>query len=584
MAIVATGSKTIIDLSDGKSLSVYIGSNLPRTQIQNGDTNAFNPDWTSTNLKLTPVIYVNQEQKQLNDANITIAWQRKAGAGDAAALLSTETVSGGILTVKDNVLEDIASGLITYLATVTYKDPDTLLPISAVAEVSFALVSTGASAETAWVTGEQVFKYDENGNNPSPASITLTAHLQNATMVKWQYKNGSGAWVDYATGNGNTAANATEWIVLPGSAIWNNDVATVRMVAQGMYGEKKQLTDDISLYKVFDGKTGASGTSSSLVYLTNENITFAGNLNGQVPATTKTSKVVAFVGNTKTAPTVDKDKITGVPAGMTVTVANAADASNELAITIAVNSNATLGGAGEQQGTISIPVLTPVATTLTINWSKVNTGKTGAEGDDGENAIVMNLYAPQGTVFVNQEGEKTIAVSAYDGSSPITSSASYTWAEFEGGEWVVVDGATGASIEISGIAVDGSSTFRCVMEYPSGSGKEYADVITLIDKTDNYQATIDSTGGDIFKNTVGTSELTCVLWQNGKKVDEDGTMFDYKWYRLNKDGKRIDNTGKEIADNAAAVVFDSGKTIIIDGADVDNKTTFYCEVSKKAVT
>ena len=32
MAIIATGSKTIIDLSDGKSLSAYLGSNQPRTQ------------------------------------------------------------------------------------------------------------------------------------------------------------------------------------------------------------------------------------------------------------------------------------------------------------------------------------------------------------------------------------------------------------------------------------------------------------------------------------------------------------------------------------------------------------------------
>ena len=40
MAIIATGSKTIIDLSDGKSLSVYLGANQPRTQIHdvNGNT------------------------------------------------------------------------------------------------------------------------------------------------------------------------------------------------------------------------------------------------------------------------------------------------------------------------------------------------------------------------------------------------------------------------------------------------------------------------------------------------------------------------------------------------------------------
>ena len=39
MAIIATGSKTIIDLSDGKSLSVYLGANQPRTQINDVNAN-----------------------------------------------------------------------------------------------------------------------------------------------------------------------------------------------------------------------------------------------------------------------------------------------------------------------------------------------------------------------------------------------------------------------------------------------------------------------------------------------------------------------------------------------------------------
>ena len=62
MAIIATGSKTIIDLSDGKSLSVHLGSNQPRTQIYDSNAKTYTPNWTTTEGKLviTPVIYVNQ--------------------------------------------------------------------------------------------------------------------------------------------------------------------------------------------------------------------------------------------------------------------------------------------------------------------------------------------------------------------------------------------------------------------------------------------------------------------------------------------------------------------------------------------
>lgn len=47
MAIIATGSKTIIDLSDGKSLTVHLGSNQPRTQILDVNTTEYAPDWTT---------------------------------------------------------------------------------------------------------------------------------------------------------------------------------------------------------------------------------------------------------------------------------------------------------------------------------------------------------------------------------------------------------------------------------------------------------------------------------------------------------------------------------------------------------
>ena len=48
MSIIATGSKTIIDLSDGKSLSCYLGANQPRTQIRDVNASAYNSDWTTT--------------------------------------------------------------------------------------------------------------------------------------------------------------------------------------------------------------------------------------------------------------------------------------------------------------------------------------------------------------------------------------------------------------------------------------------------------------------------------------------------------------------------------------------------------
>lgn len=582
-----------------------MGSNQPRTQIYDVNAASYSPNWTSTagKLVITPVVYANQTAIALSNSALSIAWKRKEGSSAEAVLSSGETVSGNILTVNANKLSGVTSGLLTYIAYVTYTDPDTGLAINATADISFALIQTGENAKSAWISGEQVFKYNTAGT-ASPAQIALTANLQNVTMGKWQYRNANGVWTDYPTTSDNASITGTTLIVKPTHAIWVGDTATLRITTS-----EENVGDTTSIYKVSDGaagSAGAAGQSAPVVFLSNENISFAGNASGQVTAVTKVCNVVAYKGTSKVTPTVGT--VTGAPTGMTVTVGSAS--GNEIPITITVAANATLGGAGQQQGTLQVPVTSPVNTTLTIAWVKVNTGATGASG---QSAVVFSLYAPQGTVFVNREGELTIQTSAYYGSSAITSGATYAWAKYASGSWETISGQTGSSLTVDGTDVVGMASYRCTMTY---GGKTYQDVITLTDKSDNYQLEIDSTAGDIFKNSVGETVLIARLWQNGAEVDAlksttysaatpssptagdfyykitktepemalmrySGSQWvdvtdqaaykhnkTYTWYRRDKDGNPLDG----------GAAFATGKTIFVDGGDVDNKTVFVCEV------
>lgn len=517
------------------------------------------PDWTSTagKLVITPVIYANQTAISLTDTALSVTWKRKEGSSSEASLTTGESVSGNVLTVSANKLSSISSGLLSYIAYVTYTDPDNGLPINATADISFALVSTGENAKSAWISGSQVFKYAAGSTTASPAQIELTANLQNVTMGKWQYKTGAGEWADYPTTSDNASITGTTLIVKPSHAIWISDSATLRITTSDA-----NISDTTSIYKVTDGatgSTGATGESASVAFLSNENITFAANASGQVSATSVTCNVVAYRGTTKVTPTVGT--VSGAVTGMTVTKGSAS--SNEIPITITIAANATLGGSGQQQGTLSVPVTSPVSTTLKIAWSKVCTGATGAAGKD---SVVFSVYAPDGSVFVNGEGSLTIQTAAYLGSAEITSGATYAWAKYGSGAWSTISGETGDSLTVEGSTVSGTASYRCSMTY---GGKTYTDVITLTDKTDNYQAVIESTGGDVFKNTVGTSTLTCRLWQNGTEVDLSGDEHAYNWYRWDKDGNAMDDGS----------VFATGKSIQVDGDDVDGKTTFICEVS-----
>ncbi len=611
MSIIATGSKTIIDLSDGKSLSCYLGANQPRTQIRDVNASTYSPDWTTTagKLVITPVVYANQTAIALSNAALTITWKRREGSGSEAALATGEAVSNKVLTVTQNKLSSITSGLLTYIAYVAYTDPDTGLTINATADITFALVKTGENAKSAWISGEQVFKYTAAGA-VSPSQVTLTANLQNVTMGKWQYKNSSGTWTDYPTTSDNANITSATLVVKPSHSIWVGSSATLRITTSDT-----SVGDTTSIYKVQDGATGGAGQNASIVFLTNENMTFAGSKDGKVSATTKTCNVVAYTGTTKVTPTVGTP--TGAPTGMTVSAGSASN--NEIPLTIAVEANATLGGTGQTQGEISVPVTSPVSTTLKIQWSKVNTGATGTA------AYVLTVYSPGGTVFTNGQanGGTTITLKAqyFQGATDLSanSSSKFLWEKYASGSWTSVQaeaaGSSGNSYTVNAADVQGSATYRCRARYGT-STTYYYDTITIIDKTDNYQADIDSTAGDVFKNTVGTTCLICRLWQNGTEVDPlksttysttapsspatgdfyyqittttpttrlmrySGSAWSdvtsnatykhektYTWYRRDKDGNPLDS----------GAAFATGKVIYVDGDDVNVKTVFVCEV------
>lgn len=550
-------------------------------------------------LRVTPVIYANQNIVSLTDSALTIIWKRKNGSNAEIALTEDESVNGNVLTVKDNIMSTVASGLVSYVVYVSYIEPENGITVNATADISFAQVKTGENAKSVWISGEQVFKYSTDGTTCTPSQISQTANLQNVSMGKWQYKNESGNWVDYPTTNDNATISNVTLIVKPTHSIWVNNAAAIKVTTSD-----SSIEDNTSIYKISDGASGSAGESASIAFLTNENVTFAANANGKVPAATVRCNVVAYTGTTKVTPVIGE--ITGAVDGMTVSVEEADD--NEIPIVIVIESDSDLGGEGAQQGVLNIPVSEPVSTTLVLTWSKVNTGAAGSS------SVVFTLFAPEGTVFVNGKGNLSIETAAYYGSSEIVSGAAYKWEQYKSGSWNLLSEETGSSIEVAGSDVAGVASFRCTMTY---NGQEYQDIITLIDKVDNYQQVIDSTAGNVFKNTVGETVLIGRLWQAGEEVDvlkskvfsvsspgapttgsfyykidkstpqialmrysgsvwvdvTESTAYkhekEYTWYRRDGDG--------DVLDGGAA--FATGKLIYIDGDDVDNKTVFVCEVN-----
>lgn len=110
--------------------------------------------------------------------------------------------------------------------------------------------------------------------------------------------------------------------------------------------------------------------------------------------------------------------------------------------------------------------------------------------------------------------------------------------------------------------------FMCSVDDPE-SEVYFKDVITFIDQTDPIQIVIESSGGSIFKNGLGSSTLKAKLYQNGTEIDPEGTVYNYSWIKYDKSGSQESEWTK------------TGKNISVTDVDVDVKATFMCTISAK---
>lgn len=203
-------------------------------------------------------------------------------------------------------------------------------------------------------------------------------------------------------------------------------------------------------------------------------------------------------------------------------------------------------------------------------------------------------WAPNGNIFKNQEVTSlTATCDLIRGSVKDTTNVSYQWYQFDtaqltdvggGVNWrkltnvaSMTMGVTTRELQVFPNAVPTYSVFKCVIKDTDSTSNTYnssfEDNVTFEDKSDPIQVTITSTGGDIFKNGVGSTILKALVYQAMAEIDSAGTKYTYKWFKLSSTGVLDPNFG------GAGINFKTGKTLAVGDADVDVKATFQVEVS-----
>ena len=233
---IATGQLTIIDYNDALTLTGFISSNHPKTQQYNPDNGLYVPDWTTSNLLLTPSLFIlGSSDDIIASAQVqSITWYDAEAPSTPLATDTNYTVpTSGLktLTIKKNVLADKVAK--DYICVIVYRDVTTNLDLTYKTSISFnKVVNGGGIADAvAWCPDGNIFKND--------SIATIKAHcdlwrgsLIDDTLVTYQwYKQDStvstdqGAGVGWRKLDGTTNYGITGYttneIVVPHTAVLN---------------------------------------------------------------------------------------------------------------------------------------------------------------------------------------------------------------------------------------------------------------------------------------------------------------------------------------------------------------------------
>lgn len=315
------------------------------------------------------------------------------------------------------------------------------------------------------------------------------------------------------------------------------------------------------------------------------NLTKAGSTASLIGANVSNIKWTKRVGSTST-------EITSTTTTDTEYKSGTAHSSLSTKVNVPTANNAVIWIA---EGTWTDPnTALPVAFRAEIQLTLVQLAKA---------AVVGNAYAPNGDFFRNSTPSYlTINADLYKDGTLSAGSKKIKWfaadssvttsQDSDGGVgWRKITAITGTTKEVANVGFDVATTGQGVLTvYPDGvtngqtykvvlidnaggtSGTKVEQYITLRDMDDPVVVVVESTGGNIFKNGVGSTALAAKLYQNGDEIDAGGTKFTYKWSKW-QDGVLVANWG------GTGNPYKTGKTLSVGSADVSIRTTFKVEVS-----
>lgn len=349
-----------------------------------------------------------------------------------------------------------------------------------------------------------------------------------------------------------------------------------------------------------DGNKGENGIDAISVIMGNEAEVVPCKPNGTVAiAKDIVIPFYAYKGMTRIPVTCTTGTL---PQGVSVKSNIAGTVNAPGTITLAIPAGNTLGSASDLSGNISL-TFTCANTSVEkkFNWTK---------SIQASNAVLLQIYAPQGDVIINGKNNVTLEAQLTDGGSIINSGITYQWSKFDGGKYVDIPSANKKTLDVTPDMVDSLASFKCIATY---NGRQYFAYWTVTDKNDPIELVVMSTVGTQLTKEASHGVIYTLAYQNGKEIDaiktttfattaptgqngdfyyhvdkiaktvtlkkhngsewtdaagEDLPKGTYKYYRRNSSGEELDSTGTP---------WKTGKAVFVDRTIIDGSTLFMCE-------
>ncbi|GAB0481639.1 hypothetical protein KML24007_03850 [Alistipes indistinctus] len=223
MAVISRGQITIVDLSDGKSINLYLGSNVALTQIYNKENSSYTPSWAATPfLVITPEVYVTGvSTNQISRLKGPPTWKINGSATLTTYGATAATTAPYALTIKNNMA---SYSQMHVECEVVYVDPDTQAETTAKASISYSKTENAGQLICAigYAPNGTVFKNGTATSLKAHCDMWRGSTIDNTLVVYKWYKLGSGVWTEITSTNAQGITGyTTNEITIPADAVLN---------------------------------------------------------------------------------------------------------------------------------------------------------------------------------------------------------------------------------------------------------------------------------------------------------------------------------------------------------------------------